>query len=272
MLKPYNITWVNKLADILWLLLPVVNNLPLIKVLRAICFELLEILIRVLSSLRWSGSVLRGVVLDGDLVLQMFLRHMQVAVVFLVVEKDVVVEHHCLSIQAVLVPLLDEESHSLGWGVIYKLDQLALPVALGGPFCVLQEHLGVLVPKLDCCSIGHLLTELKLDPFFVVHVLLLDSLLQHFELVLKSYTLDGGWGVLNFSWGAASSWCCCVILHVGDLSHIHGFLFAPVFTHRIVSEFWNHLENHVSIVGHLRMMELRTLLNVNIRWIKADSG
>jgi hypothetical protein len=56
---------------------------------------------------------------------------------------------------------------------------------------MLQKHLGVLVAKLNWCSIGHLLSKLELDPFFVVHMLLLDSLLQHFELVLESYTLDG---------------------------------------------------------------------------------
>ena len=56
---------------------------------------------------------------------------------------------------------------------------------------MLQKHLGVLVAKLDRCSIGHLFTELELNPFFVVHMLLLDSLLQHFELVLESYTLNG---------------------------------------------------------------------------------
>jgi len=113
MFKPYNITRVDKLADILWLLLAIVDNLPFVKVLRAIGFQLFEELVRILPSFWGPRSVLRRVVLDSDLVLQVLLRDMQIAVVFLVVKQDVVIEYYCLSVKTVFVPLLDVECHSL---------------------------------------------------------------------------------------------------------------------------------------------------------------
>ena len=121
---------------------------------------------------------------------------------------------------------------------------------------MLQKHFGVLVSELDWCSIGDLLTELKLDPFFVIHMLLLDSFLKHFELVLESNTLYGCRGVLNWNTTTTPSRCSCIVLHICYFSNIHSFLFAPVFSHWIVPKFRDYLENHIPVVGNLRMVQL----------------
>ena len=190
MLESYNISRINILVDIFWLLLAIIDNLPLVKVLWAVCFQLLEKLIWILSPLWRSWPVLRRIRLYLNLVVQVILRHMQVAVVFLIVEQDMVVEDNSLTIKTVLVSLLDIKSHSLGRGVVHQLDQLALSIALGWLFGMLDEHLRILVPQLDWGSVGHLLSKLELDPLFVVCILLIDPFLEHLELVLKSNTLN----------------------------------------------------------------------------------
>lgn len=100
-----------------------------------------------------------------------------------------VIKDYSFTIKAILVPLLYIESNSLGRWVIYKLNQLALSVTIRRLFGMLDEHFGVLVPQLDGCTIRYLLTELELNPFLIINMLLLYPFLQHFELVLQRHTL-----------------------------------------------------------------------------------
>jgi hypothetical protein len=107
------------------------------------------------------------------------------------------------------------------------------------------------MPQLDWHSVGNLFTELKLYPFLVVDMLLLDPFLKHLEFVLECHTLyRGRW--ISYLCRGASGLCRCVILHVTHLSGVHGLFFTPVLSHWVIAEFGHHLENHVSVVGHLR--------------------
>ena len=118
MLEPDDVSRIDVLGNVLGLGLPVVDQLPLIEIGRAVGFILLE-------DLRWVwfpdgrlGPVLALLGRKRDLVLQEVLGDVHVAVVLLVVQQNVVIKDHSFSILPVLVPLLDEERDSLGAGLV----------------------------------------------------------------------------------------------------------------------------------------------------------
>ena len=53
-------------------------------------------------------------------------------------------------------------------------------------------------------------------------------------------------------------------------SLVNGLLFAPKFSHWIVSQFRNNLEDHASNVWDVRDMDLGALLHQDLRRIEAD--
>ena len=109
-----DVSGVQKLLEVLRLELTLVDHLPLVKVLRAVGFQLFEHLVRVFSSDGRSWSKVGGVLFQNDLILLEVFRDVNVAVVLDVVEDDVVVEDYCFAVLAVLVPLLDVKGNSLG--------------------------------------------------------------------------------------------------------------------------------------------------------------
>jgi hypothetical protein len=143
MLESDHISRVEHLVHHAWLQLAVVDDLPFVEVRGAVGLKLLENLFRILSTYWTLRSVNGGLSIVFDLVLNELLRHMYVAIIFLVVEDNVVVEHHRLSVLAILVALLDEESNPLCRWVLRELQLLAFSIDHGGLLGILQVHLGV---------------------------------------------------------------------------------------------------------------------------------
>ena len=93
---------------------------------------------------------------------------------------------------------------------------------------MLKIHLRVNMSQLDLVAIENLLTVLGLDPTVIVHMLLLDSFLKHFELHLISL--------------------CVVDILFGFLQALGGFHFSFEFLHGIIAQFRYNLENKIPII------------------------
>ena len=111
----------NELGSILGGLLAIVDDLPLIEVRRAVGFVALVHFLRIGAS-HWRLRSVDGWAHGGlHLDISMVLRHVNIAIVLLVVQKNVIIEHHSLTVLPVLVPLLDEEGNSLSTRFLNKL-------------------------------------------------------------------------------------------------------------------------------------------------------
>ena len=85
MLQSNDVSWVCEFWGILSFLLPVVYHLPLVKVLRTVCFKFLKQSIRIWSSQRTPWSISRRMRRKLNLLLSVVLRDMKITIIFLVI-------------------------------------------------------------------------------------------------------------------------------------------------------------------------------------------
>jgi len=107
MLQGNDFTRKDKLIIELLSILSETDNLPLIEVLRHVCFILLIDLIWIDSSLGRGRSEFTLFVLSLDLVSYVFFADMKIRVVFRVVQQDMVIVNYIGSVFTVLVSGMD---------------------------------------------------------------------------------------------------------------------------------------------------------------------
>ena len=176
MLQWYHLTWENKSILELLFILPITNYLPLIKVLRHICFKLLIDFIWINSPLwrRWPKLTL--FVLSLNLFRNELFTDMQVRIVLLVVQQNVIIIDDSLSVLSILVTRMDLVGNTLSWRLRDKFDLLASTIGLRyllGKLEVVQR-IGML--KLNRLTVEYSLSPHFLNQFIVVIISGLHSL------------------------------------------------------------------------------------------------
>jgi len=143
MLQGNDFTRKDKLIIELLSILSETDNLPLIEVLRHVCFILLIDLIWIDSSLGRGRSEFTLFVLSLDLVSYVFFADMKIRVVFRVVQQDMVIVNYIGSVFTVLVSGMDLVGYPLSWWFGDEFNLLASSIGLGYLFSKLEVISGI---------------------------------------------------------------------------------------------------------------------------------